>query len=68
MAGERDSSLFPKRPDWLWAHPPSHSMAILGFVPRAEVADVRSDLLSPSTTDIKNECSYTSIPLFAFMT
>jgi hypothetical protein len=40
----------------------------LGLVPRAEVADVRSDMLSPSTTDIKNECSYTSIPLFAFMT
>lgn len=40
----------------------------MGFVPRAEVADVRSDQLPPPTTDIKNECSYTSTPLFAFMT
>jgi hypothetical protein len=40
----------------------------LGFVLRAEVADVRSDQLPPPTTDIKNECSYTSTPLFAFMT
>jgi hypothetical protein len=40
----------------------------LGFVPRAEEAGVRSDQLPPSTTDIKNECIYTSTPLFAFMT
>jgi len=40
----------------------------LGFVPRAEVADVRSDQLCASTTDIKNECSYTATTLFAFMT
>lgn len=40
----------------------------LCFVPRPEVADVRSDQLPPSTTGSKNVCSYTSTPLLAFMT
>jgi hypothetical protein len=46
------------------AHPASYPMGTVSSTPKGKVAGRESDHILPSSSEVKNVCSYTSSPLY----
>jgi hypothetical protein len=64
LSSGRDWEFFslPPRPDQLWAHPVSYPVGTRGSFPEDKAARRKADHPPPSSAEVQNAWSYTSIP------